>query len=82
MGRGMQPFALAFLLLLGIGGMRRQGRNLRRMLMVALLLLGGAVTLLTGCGGTVSKTPQTYTITVTATSGTLQHSTTVSLTVD
>jgi len=80
-GRSLQPFALAFLLLLGIGGMRRHGRNMRRMFFVAILLLGGAVTLLTGCGGSSGPAPQTYTITATATSGTLQHSSTFSLTV-
>ncbi|MGA2569845.1 MAG: MBG domain-containing protein, partial [Terracidiphilus sp.] len=79
-GRNLQPFALAFLLLLGIGGMRRHGRNLRRLLCIALLLIGGAATLLTGCGGH-SSPPVSYTVTATATSGTLQHSTTFTLTV-
>ena len=79
--RGLQPFALAFLLLLGLGRMRRHGRNLRRMIYVVLLLIGGAATLLTGCGGhtTSTQTPETYTITVTATSSNLQHSTTFTL---
>ncbi|MGO8756757.1 MAG: putative Ig domain-containing protein [Terracidiphilus sp.] len=80
-GRNLQPFALAFLVLLGIGGMRRQGRNLRRLLLVVLFLVGGAATLLTGCVAHTTS-PQTYTITVTATSGTLQHSSAVSLTVE
>ena len=82
--RALQPFALAFLLLLGIGGMRRHGTNLRRVFYVLLLLIGGATTVLTGCGGhtnSTTQTPETYTITVTATSGSLQHSTAFSLTV-
>ncbi len=86
-GRRLQPFALAFLLLLGIGGMRRHGRNLRRAFYVVLLLAGGAVTLLTGCGGhtnstSQTSTPETYTVTVTASSGNLQHTATVTLVVE
>jgi sugar lactone lactonase YvrE len=83
--RGLQPLTLAFLLLLGIGGMRRHGRNLRRVFYLALLLIGGATTLMTGCGGytkSTTQTPETYTITVTATSGNVQHSTTFMLTVE
>jgi hypothetical protein len=55
------------------------------MFYVVLLMAGGAATLLMGCGGHTSTPPQTYTITVTATAGTgagsLQHTTTFSLTV-
>jgi len=51
------------------------------MFYVVLLLIGGAATLLTGCGGhtTSTQTPETYTITVTATSSNLQRSTTFTL---
>jgi hypothetical protein len=73
--------ALAALGLFFIPGKRR-----RRWITMAVLLLGsfGAVTVMTGCGGgfALPKAPtQTYTVTVTATSGTIQQTTTVTLTV-
>jgi hypothetical protein len=73
--------ALAALGLFFIPGKRR-----RRWITMAVLLLGsfGAVTAMTGCGGgfALPKAPtQTYTVTVTATSGTIQQTTTVQLTV-
>lgn len=84
-GRRVAPFALAFLLLFGMGSLRRNSRNLRRMLFVAALLLGGAATTtLSGCGGAngfLTLAPQNYTITITATSGNLQHTSTVTLNV-
>ncbi|MGD0156426.1 MAG: Ig-like domain repeat protein [Terracidiphilus sp.] len=80
-GRRLQPFALALLLLLGIGGMRRHGRNLRRMFLAMILLIGGAATLITGCGGSSGPPPQTSTITVTVSSGNMQHTAIVTLTV-
>jgi hypothetical protein len=54
---------------------------------LAIVGLGslGALIGMTGCGassGFFGQTPQNYTITVTATSGTLSHSTTVTLTVE
>lgn len=62
---------------------RRRGRmwRLGATLLCSLLTLGAAA--LTGCGGGYySQAPaQTYTITVTGTSGSTQHSTTVTLTV-
>lgn len=69
---------------------RRKGRKLRPLFLSLFLLLGlGASVGLTGCGGGpgfFAQSPQSYTITVTgaATSGTttLQHSTTVTLTVE
>jgi len=77
------PIALAFLLLFGVGSMRRHGRNLRRMLCVALLLLGGAVTaMISGCGATngfFTQVPQNYTVTITATAGNLQHTTIINI---
>ena len=66
--------------------MRRSGRAAGRYLFLMLVLLAGAVvtTSLTGCGshnGFFGHAPQTYNITITATSGTLQHSVKTTLTV-
>ena len=85
-GRTRMPLALAFLLLplLGVRRLRRQGQKLSRVLCLLLLLLSGAATIvLGGCGGhpKSSQSPQTYTLTVTASSANLQHSTTFNLTV-
>ena len=72
--------ALAIVSLLFVPGKRR-----RRWITMALLLFAflGAIATLTGCGGGFSLTPpaQTYTITVTGTSGAETQSTTVQLTV-
>jgi hypothetical protein len=61
------------------------GRRRRRWITMALLLFAslGAITAITGCGGGFSLTPpaQSYTITVTGTSGAETQSTTVQLTV-
>jgi hypothetical protein len=74
--------ALAALGLFFIPGKRR-----RRWITLTGLLLAsfGAVTAMTSCGGgfSIPMTPaQTYTVTVTATSGTVQQTTTVQLTVE
>jgi len=86
-GQGFAPFALALLLLPFAGRMRRAGKRLGRGLSLALLLLVGlaATVGLTGCGyssGFFGQSQQTYTVTVTGTSGALAHSTTVTLTVE
>jgi len=77
------PVALAFLALIGMGAVRRCSRALRRLLSIVVLLAGGAVaTLVSGCGGTsgfFAQAAQNYTITITATAGTIQHSTNVTL---
>jgi hypothetical protein len=72
---------VAFCLPLLWWGCRDQLRRMGRGLLCVLLSLGAAA--LTGCGGGYySKSPaQTYSIKVTGTSGSTQHSTTVTLTV-
>jgi multidrug efflux pump subunit AcrB len=62
------------------------GKRRRRWITMAVLLLTSfsAVTAMTGCGGgfAIPKSPtETYTVTVTATSGAIQQTTTVTLTV-
>lgn len=82
--RRAAPLALAFLLLFGLGAMRRQGRAVRRRLLTVVLLLAGgaAATLVSGCGGGFfAQAPQNYNVTINATAANLQHSVTVTLNV-
>jgi hypothetical protein len=66
-------------------GVERKRRSLKRALWVALLFMAAVSTgTILGCGGTPSFTPPTqqatnYTITVTATSGSISRSTTLAL---
>jgi hypothetical protein len=82
------PISFAVAMLLCIGGLKRNRKYLRRTLCAAIVVLaGGIATLLSGCGGSsganqTGSTPQSYTITVTATAGSLQHSTNVTLTIE
>jgi hypothetical protein len=77
-------YGLLLLPLLGLGKVRRRIKALPKGItycLAGLLLLGG-LGAMTGCGGGYfGPAPQTFTITVTGTSGTLVHSTTVTLTV-
>ena len=82
---GAGTLALA-LLLLPIAALRRARRAWRRAGLLSLLLpllLLGAIAGLSGCGagGFFGQPQQTYTITVTGTSGQISHSATVTLTV-
>ena len=71
------------------GRLRRTGKRLGRILCVLLLLTAGiaAATGISACGGSsaggyFAQPQQSYTVTVTGTSGALSHSTTVTLTVE
>jgi hypothetical protein len=86
--RTLPPVALGFLLF-PLAGMwrRRLGKTLGRTIFTLLVLAAGASAMagLSGCGtnnGFFGQPSQTYTITVTATSGTLSHATTVTLTIE
>ena len=87
-GRRMAPFtSLALLLipLLGAGRLRRQGRRLSRLACLLLLLVCSlAGVLMTGCGGSAAfkQIEQSYSITVTSTSGNMQHTAPVTLVVE
>ncbi len=82
--------ALACLLLLGIGTVRRKGRSVLLLLMLLVALAGGVAS----CGGgggsggggggnsIPGTTPGGYTVTVTATSGTTSATTTINVTVN
>jgi hypothetical protein len=77
-------YGLLLLPLLGLGKVRRKLRSLPKGIsycLAALVLLGG-LGAVTGCGGGYyGPQPKTCTITITGTSGTLTHSTTVTVTV-
>ena len=82
---GLPYLALAVLLLPFAGRMRRTGKKLGRLLPLFVLLIAGlaATAGLSGCSslksGYFGQLSTTYTITVTGTSGTLVHSTSVTL---
>ncbi|MBS1801213.1 MAG: Ig-like domain repeat protein [Acidobacteria bacterium] len=81
---GGSSIALGVLGLVGLGAVRRYRRRMPKLL-IALLLLAGSllpVASLTGCaGGYFALKPTTYTVTVTGTEGTIQHSATATLVV-
>jgi hypothetical protein len=87
-GKGLPMVALGILVLPFVAGIKRSSNGLRRLALIVMIVAGiGGLSTLTGCGGgggssgSGGSQPQTYNITVTATSGTLSHSTTVALTV-
>jgi hypothetical protein len=83
----LAPFSLALFLLPFAGRLRKSGKRLGRKLAILLLAGAGAVTLagLSGCGsnnGFYNQTRQSYTITVTVASGSLSHTSTVTLIIE
>jgi CSLREA domain-containing protein len=78
LGRGI----VLALLLLPFGMKRKLREKLRGRMLLLVLLMAGLTATLTGCGsssGFTLQSPGTYTLTVTAIGGTLQHSQTVTL---
>jgi hypothetical protein len=70
------------LLLLPLMAKRRVREKLKGRMLLMVLLMAGLTATLTGCGssnGFLLQSPQTYTLTVTATGGTLQHTQAVTL---
>ena len=81
--RGL-PIALGMLGLFGLGVVRKHGRRMPRMWMLLLLLLGSLLPVagLSGCaGGYFTLTPTTYSVSVTGTEGSIQHTATATLVV-
>ena len=76
---GVSPMMLGLLLPFG-GRIRRTAGKRRKMMCLLLFVLAGTALIgIAGCGS--SRRATSYTLTVTATSGTLSHSTTLRLTV-
>jgi hypothetical protein len=80
------PWSLALLLLplAGASRMRRSSQVLRKRLMTLVVVVGATAALagMTGCGlGILRQPAKDYSVTVTATSGAVRHSTVATLTV-
>jgi hypothetical protein len=84
--RKLPPVLWGLLLMPFVGRLRRAGKRLGHGVSLLLLLAVGIATMagMSGCGansGFFVQSQKTYTVLMTATSGTLSHSTTVTLTV-
>jgi Abnormal spindle-like microcephaly-assoc'd, ASPM-SPD-2-Hydin/Bacterial Ig-like domain (group 1) len=85
--RKFPPVLWGILLLPFVGGMRRISKRLGKTVSILMVMVVGltAAVALSGCGssnGFFGQPQKTYTVTVTATSGTLSHSTNLTLTVE
>jgi hypothetical protein len=85
--RKFPPVLWGILLLPFAGGMRRRSKRLGKAASIFMVMVLGltAAVALGGCGssnGFFGQPQKTYTVTVTATSGTLSHSTNLTLTVE
>jgi hypothetical protein len=84
--KGRLAWALLLLPLVGTRRLRRSGKRMQTLMAITVFLLVGGAGLVTmmGCGsdnGFLGQAPQNYSITVTATAGTVQHASTVTLNV-
>ncbi len=76
------PIALGMLGLFGIGAIRRRRKQLPRLLMLTLLAIASLLPIaaITGCaGGYFTLTPTNYSLDVTGTEGSVQHTATTTL---
>jgi sugar lactone lactonase YvrE len=83
----LAPFSLAILLLPFAARLRKSGKRLGKMLAVVLLAGAGmaAIAGMSGCGsnsGFFAQPQRSYTMTVTVASGSLSHTSTITLTVE
>jgi hypothetical protein len=83
----LAPFSLALLLLPFVGRLRRTGKRLGRILPILLLLIASMAAMagLSGCGGNsglFAQAQRSYSMTVTVSSGSLSHTSTITLTVE
>jgi hypothetical protein len=81
---GPLPLVFCLILLPFAGRLRKAARRWNRLALLALVgaaLAVGLPTALSGCGGNAKLNPQSYSLTVTAASGSLSHATTLKLTV-